>query len=158
MTNDALHLLLHDIDLGNCEHIFNGIYYIKTDLADSERYGTVSNWDYEFLIITDNNIKKAIIVNYDNLDLHWYVCDKWRGSHILSNALRTNIIKFVWPNVEYVSCPYDKYDEDSCRKYSRAVYLANLAGLKVMTKSPTCIRTYNKEKHKWVSIYEEDDE
>ena len=126
MTNETLCQALHDIDLRSCKHIFNGIFYIKTDLPDYGNDDSMPGWKYEFLIITENNIKKAIILNCGNVDLHWYVLEEWRNQHVLSNALRTGVIKYLWPDVTKITCCFD-YEDNRLSKYMLTSHLANLA-------------------------------
>lgn len=52
---------------------------------------------YEFLIIAENNIKKAIILRFGTVDLHWLVLKQRRKQHVLNDALRTGILAKVWP-------------------------------------------------------------
>ena len=91
---------------------------------------------YEFLVIAENGVKKGIILNCGDSDLHWYIFKQWRGNHILSNALRTNVIEEVWPKLTTVTCCCD-FDEDEKEKYQMTEHLASLAGLQISTEK-TC--------------------
>lgn len=135
MTDARLCEALDEIDLANCRYIFDDIYYIKTKLKiDNTGNEFLDYGVYEFLIITDNMVKKAIILNCDDIDLHWYVHEKWRNKHVLSNALRTGIIRYMWPNVKWVTCCYDNdlSDEEICNKYRMTYHLARICGLKLV--------------------------
>ena len=90
-------------------------------------------------MIADNGIKKAIILNCGDVDLHWYVFNRWRGNHILSDVLRSGIIKEIWPQITSVTCCYD-WDDDKEEKYRMTKHLASLAGLGM-----------SDEKTRWIS-------
>ena len=102
MRNERLKSLLQKIDLEKCTPIIdNHIYYVKTPvkqrcscIGGGYRYITTTN---EFLLIAENGVKQAIILRCDESDLHWYVLKPWRKKHVLSNALRTGVIKKLWP-------------------------------------------------------------
>ena len=100
MTNETLIYILRNLKLENCEHIRDNIYYIRKyvrQMCYSCTTGTErpTYTKYEFLVIADNGIKKAIILNCSDLDLHWYVFNRWRGNHVLSDALRTGVINEI---------------------------------------------------------------
>ncbi|MBQ9922961.1 MAG: hypothetical protein IJO52_12310, partial [Clostridia bacterium] len=54
--------------------------------------------------------------------------NRWRGNHILSDVLRSGIIKEIWPQTTSVTCCYD-WDDDKEEKYRMTKHLASLAGL-----------------------------
>lgn len=144
MKNETLSHVLRNIDLSKCVYLRDGLYYIKTrvkrmvfdpDLQrDKPNYSTC-----EFIIITENNIKKAIIYNCGDIDLHWYTFIKWRNQGVLSNALRSGIIKEIWPEIKTVTCCYD-WNENKIEKYRMTKHLASLAGLGI-----------SEEKSCWIS-------
>lgn len=141
MTNETLSHILRNLKLENCEWIRDNIYYIKKTVRQicySCTTGTerATYTKYEFLVIAEEGIKKAIILNCGDLDLHWYVFNRWRGRHILSDALRSGIIKEIWPKITSVTCCYD-WDDDKEEKYRMTKYLASLAGLQ-MSDEKTC--------------------
>lgn len=133
MRNETLSHILRTIKLEECELLKHNIYYMKkrvrqeiysSDLGREKSHYTKC----EFLIIADNGIKKAIIYNCGNIDLHWYTFKKWRNQGVLSNALRTGIIKEIWPQIKTVTCCYD-WDENKDKKYRMTEHLASLANL-----------------------------
>lgn len=65
------------------------------------------------------------------MDLHWYVLTYWRNQNVLSNALRTGIIRQVWPHIKTVTCCYN-WDDNKAEKYQKTKHLADLAGLGVI--------------------------
>ncbi len=135
MKNEDLSYILRSIKLSDCQYLWNNIYYIKKEIKQ-----TVSNVNTqdkkifysicEFLIIADNGIKKAIIYNCGNIDLHWYTFHKWRGQGVLSNALRTGVIKKMWPQINSVTC-HCEWNENREEKYRMTQHLASLADLEV---------------------------
>ena len=144
MTNETLSHILRNLKLENCEWIRDNIYYIKKTVRQMCYSGTIGDYrptysKYEFLVIADNGIKKAIILNCGDVDLHWYVFNRWRGNHILSDALRSGIIKDIWPKIKTVTCYYD-WDDDKEEKYQMTKHLASLAGLGM-----------SDEKTRWIS-------
>ena len=135
MTDEKLATILKDqINLDDCEEIKpNHLYRIKTKVKQRV-YNcdyTYSNHEYEFIVIAENGVKKAIILRCDTIDLQWHVLKEWRGKHILSNALRTGIINKVWPDNKEITCCYDIGD-DYESKYNMTQHLANIAGLKLV--------------------------
>lgn len=133
MRNEKLSYILRNINLANCEHLCSNIYYTRMivkqmifnpNIQDEEPYYT----ECEFLVVADEGVKKAIIYNCGNIDLHWYTFQKWRKQGVLSNALRTGIIKKIWPKIKTVTCCYD-WNENKEEKYSMTKHLASLAGL-----------------------------
>ncbi|MBR2919174.1 MAG: hypothetical protein IKC29_03855 [Clostridia bacterium] len=137
MTDEKLATILKDqINLDDCEEIEpNNLYYIRAKVkqrvynGDSTYY--YSNHEYEFIVIAENGVKKAIILRCGTIDLQWHVLKEWRGKHILSNALRTGIINKVWPDNKEITCCYDIGD-DYESKYNMTQHLANIAGLKLV--------------------------
>ena len=133
MKNETLSHILRNLKLSKCKLIKENIYYVKKNVR-TVRYDSeigqeeYSNDKYEFLVIAENGIKKAIILNFGNIDLHWYVFKKWRGQHILSNALRSGVIKEIWPKINTVTSCCD-YSENKEEKFKMTEHLASLAGL-----------------------------
>lgn len=139
MTNKKLESILKGINLNQCQEIIPGqIYYIKKTIR-TQIYRNLKRiydkYDYEFLIITSNNVKQAIILRCGE-DLHWLVLRKYRGQHILSNALRTGVIHKVWPENKTITCAYnwdgEGEDEDYETKLAKTRHLAKIANLKVV--------------------------
>lgn len=135
MRNETLSYILRNMKLEKCDFLENNIYYIKKHVRQkiySPSLGREKTHytKCEFLIIVDNGIKKGIIYNCENNDLHWYTFHKWRNQGVISNALRTGIIKKVWPMVKTVSCCCDR-NENKEEKYNMTKHLASLAGLGV---------------------------
>ena len=136
MRNEQLKYLLDKFDLRDCTPIIdNHIYYIKTPVKQrcyrsggGYRYTTAVN---EFLLIAENGVKQAIILRCDETDLHWYVLKPWRKKHVLSNALRTGVIRRMWPENTLITCCYD-YDDDLSfdEKKRMTRHLAQIAGLR----------------------------
>ena len=92
------------------------------------RYTTAVN---EFLLIAENGVKQAIILRCDETDLHWYVLKPWRKKHVLSNALRTGVIRKIWPKNTSITCCYDCDDDISFDEKKRMTrHLAQIAGLR----------------------------
>ena len=141
MTDLQLSSVLRNIDLQDCEYLGNDIYFIRK-LVTTKFYDPYSGKDKhsrsieEFLIIANREIKQGIIHNCNNDDLHWYVFLQWRNHSVLSNALRTGIIKHVWPDIEAVSCCYN-WNDNKVAKRQKTEYLASLAGLRVKDEN-TC--------------------
>lgn len=145
MENETLSHILRGLHLDKCEFIRDNAYYIKKTVKQM-----IYNCDikkekpfyakYEFLVVAENGIKKAIILNCGDIDLHWYVFKKWRGKHVLSNFLRTGIIKEIWPDIKTVTCCYE-WDDNVEVKYKMTEHLASLAGLGM-----------SDEKTRWISV------
>lgn len=135
MTDKELSYFLRNTNLDDCEYCHDGIFYIRRivklrvynpQLRREQLHPSLE----EFLIITENGIKQAIIHNCNNSDLHWYVYQNWRDRHVLSNALRTGIIKETWPDITSVTCCYN-WDDNKVQKYQMTKHLASLADLEV---------------------------
>lgn len=54
-------------------------------------------FDGDFLVILKNGERAGLIHTCGDEDIYWYMAKKFRGQHILSRVLRTNIIKKTWP-------------------------------------------------------------
>lgn len=135
MKDEQLKEQLLKIDLNQCIEVRNNqIYYIKKPVKQrcSNEYGSFNyiTDDYEFLIIAYNGEKQAIIYRCGYVDLHWYVLKKWRNKHILSDVLRTGIIKEIWSENKTITCCYN-YNDNRNQKYAMTKHLADLAGLKL---------------------------
>ena len=144
MTDKLLSYVQRNIKLQDCDYLRNGIYYTKrivTEHAYDYETGLdkPSYLECEFLVITEHNIKQAIIYNCNDEDLHWYVFTNWRRKHVLSNALRTGIIRDTWPHIDSVTCCCYSW-EDKQAKYNLTKHLAALAGLGI-----------REEKTRWLS-------
>ena len=133
MTDERLRSVLERIDINECEEIIDDyIYYCNIPVKQRCYRGDgsfqyVTN-EYEFLVITDRGKKQAIILRCGYSDLQWHVLRKCRGKHVLSNALRTGVLREVWPENTKVTCCYNYYD-DTKEKYSMTKHLAEMAGL-----------------------------
>lgn len=135
MTNEKLSYILRGIDLKKCKPIVeNHIYYISKLIKQkiSNGYGEerICKDLYEFLVIAPGGIKKGIILRCDNIDLHWYVYKKHRGEKVLSNALRTGVLRKVWPKNKTITCCYE-WKDNKKDKYEMTKHLAEIAGLKI---------------------------
>ena len=140
MTNKKLESILKGIDLDQCQEIIpDQIYYIKKTVRTQiyrNLKKTYDIYEYEFLIIASNGVKQAIILRCSEEDLHWLVLRKYRGQHVLSNALRTGVIHKVWSNNKTITCAYnwdgegedDEYEE----KLAKTRHLADIANLEVV--------------------------
>lgn len=133
MRDEQLKNQLQKIDLNECVEVINNyIYYIKKQVKqrcynENGNFSFVTD-EYEFLIVAENGEKQAIILRCGYTDLHWFVLKKWRNSHVLSNALRTGIIKQIWPENKKVTCCYN-YNDNRKQKWLMTKHLADLAGL-----------------------------
>lgn len=133
MRNEKLNYILNQINLPDClELVKDNIYYSKRSIKQRclhmDGSYTYITGEYEFLIIAQDGIKKAIILRCGEQDLHWYVKRKWRGSHVLSSALQTGIIHKIWPENTSITCCYNP-GEDYGEKYTMTQHLADIAGL-----------------------------
>ena len=145
MTDRDLSYILRNIDLNDCENLGNNIYYTRKIVTlrvydDQTRRERPFRSEEEFLVIAENGIKQGIILNCDNRDLHWYVFIPWRNKGVLSKALRTGIIKRIWPNIRTVTCCYN-WDDDKQAKWKMTEHLAALAGLGISEDSTCWIST-----------------
>lgn len=141
MTNEKLSYILRNVRLSSCEYLRDNIYYIRTTVKEmvfdpNTQTERPHYCECEFLIIADNGIKKAIIYNCANIDLHWYTFKIWRDQGVLSRALRTGIIKDIWPQIKSVTCCYS-WDDDREEKYHMTKHLASLAELD-MNEGKSC--------------------
>lgn len=129
---------MRKIDLNECEEIIrNHIYYIRKPikLRYSHYDGTFgySTDEYEFLLIANKKIKEGIILRCGYKDLHWFIPKKLRKQHILSDALKTGVVKEIWPENKTISFCY-RWDDDCSfqEKYTMTKHLADIAGLKLL--------------------------
>ena len=78
MTDRTLSYVLRNIKLQDCDYLRDGIFYTRR-IVTEHKYDFETGLDNpsylecEFLVITQHNIKKAIIYNCNDEDLHWYV-------------------------------------------------------------------------------------
>lgn len=133
MKDEQLKTILEKMNINECEEIRkNHIYYIQKPIRQRVNHGdgsfSYSTDEYEFLVITNGREKQAIILRCGYVDLHWYVLKRWRNCHVLSDALRTGVLKEVWPENRKITCCYS-YGDDYEEKYSMTQHLADIAGL-----------------------------
>ena len=133
MTDESLRSVLERIDINECEEVIDDyIYYCNIPVKQRCYRGDGSfqyvTDEYEFWVITDRGKKQVIILRCGYSDLQWHVLRKCRGKHVLSNALRTGVLREVWPENTKVTCCYNYYD-DPKEKYSMTKHLAEIAGL-----------------------------
>lgn len=133
MKDEKLVSILKKINLSDCTPVIEDyIYHIEIPLRQRVSCSgggyKMDTSIYEFLIITDEGEKKAIILRCGYEDLHWHVLKPWRGQHILSNALRTGIIQKVWPENTSLSC-FCNWDDNYDEKRRMTKHLAKIAGL-----------------------------
>lgn len=69
----------------------------------------------EIIVLVESGIKVGGIYRMESVDIHVVIKEKYRGQHILSNFLKTDIIEKIWPentSVElcgvYTQVEYDK--------------------------------------------------
>ncbi len=135
ITNETLSHILRGLKLEKCKYVTCNTCYVKKTVKqmryddDLDKYVPYYS-KHEFLVVVENGIKKAIILNCNNIDLHWYVFRKYRSQHVLSNVLRTGIIREIWPEVKKITCCYE-WDDDRETKYQMTKHLATLAGLEL---------------------------
>lgn len=145
MKDIQLLSVLRNIELDRCTYMGNNIFYVKK-IVQTRYYDCCSGRDKfsrseeEFLVITHHGIKQGIIHNCNNMDLHWYVLTHWRNKSVLNNALRTGIIRQMWPQIKTVTCCYN-WDDNKVEKYQKTKHLANLAGLDVVEGNSCWIST-----------------
>lgn len=133
VTDEQLKSILDKIEINECEEIIeNYIYYIKKQVRQRYSRGDGSfgyaKEEYEFLIIAEGFEKQAIILRCGYGDLQWHVLRRWRKKHILSNALRTGVLREIWPENTKITCCYNYYDNHE-QKYNMTKHLADIAGL-----------------------------
>ena len=133
MRDEQLKYVLERIDLDECEEVVgNHIYYIRKAIRQrydkyDKGYGYTTD-EYEFLVIAQNSEKQGIILRCGYGDLHWYILKKSREKGVLSKALRTGIIRKVWPENVKITCCYNFCDNRE-QKYNMTKHLADIAGL-----------------------------
>lgn len=134
MRDEQLKYILERIDIRECEEIIEDyIYYSKRFVKQRCNRGDGSFYyieeEYEFLIIAERGEKQAIILRCGYADLQWHVLRKWRNRSVLSNALRTGVLREVWPENTKITCCYN-YNDDRQQKYNMTKHLADIAGLR----------------------------
>ena len=147
MRDEKLEQILRAINLNECVPIIQDyIYYVKKRIRTRVYDGNDNYYydvqDYEFLIVADENIKKAIILRFGTVDLHWFVLKQWRNQHVLSDALRTGVIAKIWPENKTVTCCY-QWNDNRSEKYAMTEHLARIAGL-TMKDEPSVIISLKK--------------
>lgn len=135
MTDERLKAVLNQIDIDKCDVVMEDyIYYKRKPVRQRCSHGDGTyhyvEEEYEFLIIAERGEKQAIILRCGYVDLQWHVLKKWRNKGVLSDALRTGVIKRVWPENKKITCCYE-YFEDREAKYNMTKHLAELAGLRL---------------------------
>ena len=133
MRDESLKAVLNRININECEEIIKDyIYYCNIPVKQRCYRGDGSfsyiTDEYEFLVIADRGEKQAIILRCGYQDLHWYVLRKWRNKHVLSDALRTGVLKEVWSENTKITCCYS-YSDNPKEKYNMTKHLADIAGL-----------------------------
>ena len=115
MRDEQLKYILTRIDLAECEEIIENYIYYSKKLVKQRCYRGDGSYYYiddecEFLIVTEDGEKQAIILRCGYVDLHWYVLKKWRNRGVLSDALRTGILQEIWPENTKITCCYNYAD------------------------------------------------
>lgn len=133
MRDEQLKRVLDQIDISECEEIIEDYIFYCEKAIRLRCYHGDSSFHYitdrnEFLIIAERGEKQAIILRCGEVDLHWYVYRKWRNKGVLSNALRTGIIRRLWPENREITCCYN-YNDNRREKFSMTKHLADIAGL-----------------------------
>ena len=133
MTDEQLKHVLDRIDIDACEEVIeNYIFLCRKNVRQRCSHGDGSYSytidEYEFLVIAENGEKQGIILRCGNVDLHWYIYREWRNQSVLSNALRTGVIRRVWPENREITCCYS-YNDNRKEKFRITKHLADIAGL-----------------------------
>lgn len=82
----------------------------------------------DFLIIVYNNTRVGIIYNMDNKDLHFYIKEEFRNLGIMSNIMKSGLLKTIWPKLK-------EYNTISCTipsSYFKIKHLASLGGFELL--------------------------
>lgn len=133
MRDEQLKRVLDQIDIDECEEVVaNHIFYCEKAVRQRYAHGDGSysymTDEYEFLVIAEGGEKQGIILRCGEEDLHWYVYRKWRNQGVLSDALRTGVIRQVWPENREITCCYN-YNDNRREKFKMTRHLADIAGL-----------------------------
>ena len=139
MKDEQLERILKNIDILECKPIIdNYVFYVKKRIKsriskENGKYGYGFD-EYEFLVIAPKSEKQGIILRLGTSDLHWLVLHSWRNKHVLSNALRKDIIHNVWPENKTITCRYSWRDKvvDRPEKYRMTKHLSEIAGLELI--------------------------
>lgn len=82
---------------------------------------------YEIIILLYHNHKAGAILRCGDADVHWTVKERYQGKHILSDFLRSGVLKSVWPT----NIQTDLSGIESRADYQKKKHLAELAGLRI---------------------------
>lgn len=127
MTNNEMRTILKNINLKDRKvvasvddvDVYRAFHPVEFSLYGGEYTKVI---DGDFLVILKNGERAGLIHTCGDEDVYWYIAKKFRGQHILSRVLRTNIIKKTWPDTKGVT--YIKLGTEGINHY-----LASIAGL-----------------------------
>ena len=106
------------------------IVYKDIEVYETEQnetfYDPLLDFSYDswthFLLILKNRERAALIMSLGEDDVYWYVARRFREQHVLSTALKLDVICKAWPDSCHVT-----YTKPDGRDITR--HLAELAGL-----------------------------
>ena len=104
----------------NESYLFNRNFRIQ--VSDKARFVNV-----EIIVLVKNKVKVGGIYRMGHYDMHWVIDEQHQGQHILSDFLRTGIIKEIW--TENTSVTLEK--THLRKEYNKKKYLAKLCGMTV---------------------------
>lgn len=128
MTNETLLALIDRCRISDGEALIPGVAYLfDRDFLEPDAYSRKHRVRHEVIILLYRGKKAGAILRCGTVDVHWTVKEKYQGKHILSDFLRLNVLRTIWPeNTETelvdIWCP---------EEYQRKKHLAELAGLRI---------------------------
>lgn len=127
MTDKGVLDLVEQCNIEEGIELVPGKAYLFKQKFCENYFGKVEYVEEEIIILTKSGIKAGGIYRMGPVDVHWVIIEEYRGQHILSDFLKTDIIREIWPeNTSTELCGVDTQDE-----YDKKRYLAELCHMSI---------------------------
>lgn len=146
MTNETLLILIDRCRIDEGKELVPGVAYLFDRVflepyADSRKHRA----RHEIIILLYQGKKVGAILRYGHYDIQWTVKEKYQGKHILSDFLRLNILKKIWPE----NTETELADVWNPQDYQKKRHLAELAGLCIKNLDLLESRFGENRRHTW---------
>ena len=108
MTDNEMRSILKDISIKGKEPVVSvddiTVYRASHLLSMIWPFtGEEKKYDGDFLVILKDDERAGLMHTCADENVYWYIAKKFRGQHVLSRVLRTNIIKKTWPDTKGIT-------------------------------------------------------
>lgn len=132
MTEKALITILCHSNLSKAKNLIpeKALYINKNCRLKRNDGKRITMKNHEFIILMSNGERAGGIFIMGDWDLHFHIFQKYRGTKLLSDFMRSGWLYKLHPNLKSITCIHREGSEE----YLRVQHIAKLAGLEIRGK------------------------